>query len=107
MSKLLESLAVLAELTGTEWSKPAIRVIEQELQSYPLPDVLSAIARCGRELRGRVSLADILDRIASQHPGVEEAWGQVSRIMHNEQVSICWTDAMREAYGSAAPLADD
>lgn len=107
MHKLLESLAVLAELTGTDWSKPAIRVIEQELSAYPEQDVLSAIRRCQVELRHRVTLADILDRIPSQHLGVEEAWSQIVKVMGDEQVSICWTDEMRKAYGAAAPLADD
>ena len=27
--------------------------------------------------------------------------------MNNEQMSICWTNEIREAYGSAAPLAGD
>lgn len=107
MSKLLESLAVMAELTGTEWSKPTIKVIEQELSAYPEADVLLAIRRCQSELRSRVSLADILDRIPSQHPGVEQAWGLITKVMNNEQVSICWTAEMREAYGAAAPLAGD
>lgn len=107
MSKLLESLAVLCELTGTDWSKPTIRVIEQELSAYPPADALAAIERCGREIRGRVSLADILDRIPSQHPGVEEAWATVSKLIHNEDISIIWTQEMREAYGAVAPLAHD
>lgn len=107
MSKLLEALAVVCELTGTEWSKPTIKVIEQELSAYPIQDVQLALRRCQTELKGRVTLADILDRIPSQHPGVEEAWGLVAKVIKNEQVSICWTDEMRTAYGAAAPLAAD
>lgn len=107
MSKLLEALAVMAELTGTDWSKPAIRVIEQELSVYPEADVLTAIRKCQGELRHRVTLADILDRTPSQHPGVEEAWALVSKTMNNEQVSIVWTDEMREGYGAAVAVQDD
>lgn len=108
MSKLLEALAVMAELTGTEWSKPAIKVIQQELSAYPEQDVLGAIRRCQGELRHRVTLADILDRIPSQHPGVEEAWAQVSKVMNNEQVSsIVWTEQMREGFGAAVAVQDD
>ncbi len=40
-------------------------------------------------------------------PGVEEAWSLIQQVMGNEQASIVWTDEMREAYGVAAPLADD
>jgi hypothetical protein len=107
MSGLLEALAVLAELTGTQWSKATVRVIEQELLAYPEQDVFQAIRRCQVELRGRVTLADLLDRIPSQHPGVEQAWGLIVKLMGNEAVSICWTEQMREAYGAAAPLASD
>lgn len=107
MSKLLELLAVLSEVTGTEWSKPTVQVIERELQAYPEAEVLKAISRCIAECSKRVTLADILDRIPSQHPGVEQAWALVSKVMNNEEISICWTEEMREAYGVAAPLAND
>lgn len=107
MSKLLEALAVMAEITGTDWSKPTVQVIERELSAYPEKDALAAVTRCMSELSRKVTLADILDRLPSQHPGVEQAWSLVSKVMNNEQISICWTDEMREAYGAAAPLADD
>lgn len=107
MSTILKALAVTAELTGTEWSKEACRMIADRLLSYPEPAVLEALARCQGEIKYKLTLADILDRLPGQHPGVEEAWGMVTRVMNNEQLSICWTDDMREAYGAAAPLADD
>lgn len=107
MSKLLESLAVLAELTGTEWSKPAIRVIEQELLAYPEADVLVALRRCQTELRGRVTLADILQRIPGGHPGAEEAWSIVAPKVQSDVPTIFVTDPMREAYGAALMLEND
>ncbi len=107
MSRLLESLAVLAEVTGTEWSKSAVRVIEQELSTYAEADVMKAIRRCMTELRCKVTLADILSRLPNQHPGVEEAWAIAATIMGNENATVAWTDEIREAYGVAAALADD
>lgn len=107
MSKLLEALAVMAEVTGTDWSKPTVQVIERELCAYPESVVLGAVKRCMSELSRKVTLADILDRIPGQHPGVEHAWGLISKTLANEQLSICWTEEMREAYGAAAPLAGD
>jgi hypothetical protein len=107
MSKLLEALAVMAELTGTDWSKPAIQVIEQELSVYPEQDVLGAIRRCQGELRHRVTLADILDRLEGQHPGVEEAWAMVSRVLNDDEATTVWTDEMRRAFGVASSLKDD
>ena len=107
MKTLIEALAVTAELTGTELSKAASTALCAELVAYPEADVLASLARCRRELRGKMSLSDILDRLPNGRPGVEEAWALIQQVMRNEQASIVWTDEMREAYGVAAPLQDD
>lgn len=107
MLNLIEQLAVTVELTGSEWTKGAVKIVAQELSGYPEPDVVLALQRCRGEVKHKLTLADILDRLPGQHPGVEQAWGMISKVMSNEQVSICWTDEMRKAYNAAAPLADD
>ena len=108
MSDLLKALAVTAEVVGTDWSEAAAEYIANELKAYALADVQVALKACTRELRGkRLTLSEIIDRLPSGHPGPEEAWSKISQCMNNEQISITWTDEMREAYGSAAPLADD
>jgi hypothetical protein len=78
----------------------------EELSIYPAQNVLTALSRCRKELR-KLTLADILDRLPGGHLGVEEAWSKVSQCMNNEQISIVWTEEMRQAYGAAAALADD
>jgi hypothetical protein len=103
---LLEAVTVTFELVGQAVSDASLKAIVQELVRYPEADVLEALTRCRRECR-KLSLADILDRIPGQHPKPEEAWALVSRCLVNEQVSVVWTDEMREAYGVAAALADD
>jgi hypothetical protein len=107
MFNLVEEMAVTVELTGSDWTKGAVKAVAHELAAYPEQDVVTALKRCRAEIKHKLTLADILDRMPSQHPGVEEAWGQVSKVMGNEQISLVWTDEMREAYGAAAPLADD
>jgi hypothetical protein len=107
MKRLIEAVAVTAELTGTTLSRAASRALVQDLAHYPEADVLMALKRCRRELRGKLSLAEILDRLPNDRPGVEEAWAMIRQVMNNEQASLVWTDEMREAYGVAAPLADD
>jgi len=107
MSNVAKALAVTAEIIGTEWSKEAAKMIAGQLESYPEAAVMESLARCRSEIKGRLTLADILDRIPGQHPGVEEAWSMVSRVMNNEQISVCWTEDIREAYGVVATLADD
>ena len=41
------------------------------------------MARKFSELRGKMSLSDILDRLPNGRPGVEEAWALIQQVMHN------------------------
>ena len=105
--QLLKALAVAIELTGTEISKAAARVMADELAQYPEEAVLSALARCRRELRGRLTLPDVLDRLPGNHPGPEEAWSIVAPCLNDERVTVVWTDEIREAFGVALSLHGD
>lgn len=103
---LVEVVKATYAVIGQEASDLQIAMTVEELSSYPEQNVLTALSRCRKELR-KLTLADILDRLPGGHLGVEEAWSKVSQCMNNEQISIVWTDEMRQAYGAAAPLADD
>lgn len=107
MNDLIKVIAVTAELMGTEWSKDAARAVAEELACYPVESVKASLSRCRKELKGRLTLTEILDRLPGGHPGPEEAWSCISQAMGNEQLSLCWTDEMREAYGAAANLSED
>lgn len=98
---LLQAIAVTAELTNTELSAAAARVLADDLARYPEAQVLGALVRCRKELKGRMSPADIITRLADGRPGAEEAWAMIPR---DEMGSVVWTEEMREAYGVAAPL---
>lgn len=104
--ELGQAVLVTCELVGQTMTDAAIEGIVAELSRYPEASVMESLLRCRRELR-RLTLADILDRLPGQHPGTEEAWALVSRCLSNEQISIVWTDEMREAYGVASALASD
>lgn len=103
---LTEAVKATYAVIGQETTDIQLAMTVEELSMYPAPNVLAALSRCRKELR-KLTLADIIDRLPGGHPGVEEAWSLISRCMNNEQISITWTDEMREAYGVAAPLADD
>ncbi len=98
---LVRALAVTAELTGTLLSPDAAQILASDLEPYPEPQVLAALARCRQELRGRMTLADILLRLDDGRPGVEEAWAMAPR---DEYQTVVWTDEMAEAWGAARPL---
>ena len=73
---ILKAIAVTAELTGTELSEAALRVMAGDLDTYPEAAVLRALDRCRRELKTRLTLAAALERIEGQdgRPGADEAW---------------------------------
>ena len=103
---LTEAVKATYAVIGQETTDIQLAMTVEELSCYPAPNVLTALSRCRKELR-KLTLADILDRLPGGHPGPEEAWSKISQCMNNEQISIVWTHEMREAYGSAASLADD
>jgi len=101
MKQLLEAIAVTAELTSTDLSKIAARVMAEDLARYPLDQVLGALTRCRRELKGRLTIADVVQRLDDGRPGPEEAWAMIPK---GEGPSVVWTQEMAEAFGVAYPL---
>lgn len=101
---LLQAIAVTAELTQTSLSTAAARVMAEDLARYPEAQVLAALTRCRRELKGRLTIADVLTRLDDGRPGVEEAWARVPK---TEAESAAWTDEMAQAFGVAWPLLSD
>lgn len=99
--ELLKAIAVTAELLGTEMSPAAAEVFAHDVARYPLPQVLAALTRCRREVKGRLTIADVISRIDDGRPGPEEAW---SLIPQDESRSSVWTEEMQRAYGVACPL---
>jgi hypothetical protein len=103
-STLLEAVAVTAELCGRVFSEPAARVFVADLGGYPEPQVLRALQRCRKEVRGVLTVADVVSRIDDGRPGPDEAWSMIPR---SEQESVVWTDEMAAAYAvCSAAMAD-
>jgi len=107
MSDLLKTLAVTAEVMGVEWSEGAAEMVADELRAYPLLSVQAALKRCRHELKGRLTVNDILTRLPNGHPGPEEAWATIAHAMSDESRTLVWSDEMRVAYGVARGCADD
>lgn len=98
---LLEAVAVTAELCGRTFSEAAARVFVADLSAYPEPQVVGALARCRKEVKGILTLADVVSRLDDGRPGPEEAWAMLPL---READTAVWTEEMREAFGVAAPL---
>jgi hypothetical protein len=98
---LVEAIAVTAELTGTELSRAAVKAMTADLASYPAHLVMVALTRCRRELKSRLTIAAIIERLDDGRPGPNEAWAMIPQ---EEAGSVVWTDEMAQAFGVAAPL---
>jgi hypothetical protein len=104
-NELAEALVVTAEVCGTDLSEGAATMISTELATYDRAQVLGALSKCRRELKGRLTMAAILERLDDGRPGVEEAWSMMPR---DESQSVVWTDEMAAAFGVVGPMiADD
>lgn len=91
---LAKAVAVTAELTGTNLSETAIQVMLEDLARYPEPQVMGSLTRCRRELKGRLTIADVISRLNDGRPGVEEAWAMLPK---DEQTTAVWTVEMSQA----------
>lgn len=100
-SRVIEAIAVTAELCGKVFSPAAARQFAADLSAYPEAQVLGALERCRREVKGVLSLADVISRLDDGRPGADEAWAMVPR---DESQSVVWTDEMAAAWGIARPL---
>lgn len=93
---LLKAIAVTAELTDTDLSETAARVMADDLAQYDEALIIKALTKCRKELRSRLTLAEIINRIDDGRPGPEEAWAMIPK---NEFGSVVWTSEMSEAFG--------
>jgi hypothetical protein len=98
---LLQAIAVTAELTGTDLSKAAARVFAADLSGYPEEQVLAALRRVRHEVRGRMTVADVVTRLEDGRPSADEAWAMIPS---DERQTVVWTEEMAAAYGVVAKL---
>lgn len=101
--EVLMALAVTAEITGTQLSEAAARVFAGDLSRYPEKQVLGALTRCRREVKGRLTVADVVGRLDDGRPTPDEAWAMLP---HDERQTAVVTDEMMAAWGIAREAED-
>lgn len=102
--EVLEAVAVTAELCGRTFSESAARVFVSDLAGFKDAAVIAALARCRREVKGMLTIQDVVSRIDDGRPGAEEAWAQMP---FDESQSVVWTDEMANAFGVARGLLEE
>jgi hypothetical protein len=99
-ANLIEAVAVTAELCGRVFSHAAARVFVEELSRYPEHQVLASLSKCRREVRGVMTLHDVISRLDDGRPGADEAWASIPR---DESGSVVWSEEMAQAFNVALP----
>jgi hypothetical protein len=104
-SRLIEAIAVTAELCGRTFTPAAAKLLADDLSTYDEQPVLRALSRCRKELKpGQFCLEAITSRIDDGRPGPEEAWAMLP---HDEYKTVVWTDEMVAAWSVALPLIEE
>ena len=100
---LIKAVAVTAELCGRVFSPEAAAVFVGDLAAYPERAVIAALARCRKEVRGLLTISDVISRIDDGRPGAEEAFAMLPK---REDDSVVWTLEMSQAFGVCVGLLD-
>ncbi len=103
-TNILKAVAVTAELTGTELSAAALELMTDELSVYDENQVLAALTRCRKELKSRMTLSAVIERIetADGRPQADEAWTTAMQAQ-DESATVIWTLETQQAFFIARP----
>ena len=94
-------LIATAEAMGQE-VKPATAVLMvDDLSGYSLDQIGKALRACRQELKGRLALSGIIQRISGAHPSPNEAWAIAIRA-RDEAATVVWTPEIKRAFFAGA-----
>lgn len=102
-AQLIEAVMVTSELCGRTFSEAAGRVFMADLAQFPESQVIEALSRCRKEVRGALTLHDVVSRLEDGRPGPEEAWAMIPM---SEADTAVWTTEASQAFGVAIGLLD-
>lgn len=100
-SQVIEAIAVTAELCGRTFSPAAAMVFAGDLEGFPDSAIVAALTRCRKEVKGFLTIADVVSRIDDGRPGAEQAWAMIPQ---DDTTSVVWSQEMASAFGVAQPL---
>lgn len=104
-ANVMKRLAMALETCGTSLSEAAVQMVGEILAYYEPEAVIKALDRCMREVKGRLTPAEIIERIDDGRPTAEEAWAMVGH--DDEGRTIVTTREAMEAMGTCRELFRD
>lgn len=100
---LVQALQATAELSSTRLSQEAAQMLYDDLKAYDEQAVINALARCRRELKGKLTVAEIISRIDDGRPGPDEAWAMLP---WDEESTAVLSAEMQEAQNHVRVIYD-
>ena len=105
LADLAAALCATAETLGQSLSASAAELMAEDLAEYSVPELLSALKACRREVTGKLTLAAILQRVnaADGRPGRDEAWS-IALQAGDEFDTVVMTAEIQKALSAASPI---
>lgn len=104
---LAAAICATAEAMGQEMNPGTAAMMAEDLCAYPVHVVKAALKACRFEVKGKLAMADILQRVQSSdgRPGKDEAWA-IAMTTNDEFETVVLTDEIQLALAAAKPVLD-
>ncbi|MHA6235230.1 hypothetical protein [Pseudomonas fluorescens group sp. PF-69] len=102
---LAAAICATAEAMGQEMSPGTAAMMAEDLCAYSVSVVKSALKACRFEVKGKLAMADILQRVqaADGRPGKDEAWS-IALTASDESETVIMTAEIQQAMTAAQPV---
>ena len=104
---LAAAICATAEAMGQEMNPGTAAMMAEDLCASPVPVVKAALKACRFEVKGKLAMADILQRVQTSdgRPGKDEAWA-IAMTTNDEFETVVLTDEIQLALSAAKPVLD-
>ncbi|UVL26795.1 hypothetical protein [Pseudomonas donghuensis] len=102
---LAAAICATAEAMGQEMNPGTAAMMAEDLCAYPVATVRAALKACRLEVKGKLAMADILQRVqaADGRPGKDEAWS-IALTASDESETVVMTAEIQQAMAAAQPV---
>lgn len=107
-SQLIDALCVTAEAMGNVITASTAMMMADDLADYSLPELGRALRACRREVKGRLTVADVIQRCQAEdgRPGKDEAWS-IGLESSDEYGTAVMTWEIQQAMAAAIPIMNE
>lgn len=110
--RIVDSIEMTAEISGNPFKPQVIALMVEDLAEWEFNDIQVALNACRREVKGRLSLKDIIDRLpkkGDELPTADELWGQILEYLTDENKTFVLPEmafiALESTHGGIYKLA--